>query len=197
MQVLKDKTRQMIYNAALSEFGEKGFKDSSMRNIAEKSSMTVGNLYRYFKNKDDLFSAVISPAFNKIIDLLSNMQKPDLEIPETFENFLATIINGLVEVHKEYRTALLILLEGSEGTPYENFREQVIVLIEKKINTFLFVELEARGTQIEDKFLARVIATSHVSAVETIFKNCTDNERIRKLINMYLAFIFKDIMERF
>ncbi|MBQ2500638.1 MAG: helix-turn-helix transcriptional regulator, partial [Clostridia bacterium] len=36
------------------EFLEKGIEGSSMRDIAAGSSMTVGNLYRYFKNKEEI-----------------------------------------------------------------------------------------------------------------------------------------------
>lgn len=41
--------------------------------------MTVGNLYRYFKNKEDLLCAVISPAFNKAIDIINYSRKHDLD----------------------------------------------------------------------------------------------------------------------
>ena len=53
-QVLKDEVRDSILESAREEFLEHGFDDSSMRRIAQKSRMTVGNLYRYFKSKDEL-----------------------------------------------------------------------------------------------------------------------------------------------
>ena len=53
-QVLKDSLRKAILDAAKEEFLEYGFKDASMRRIAAKANMTVGNLYRYFKNKESI-----------------------------------------------------------------------------------------------------------------------------------------------
>ena len=65
-QVLKEESREMILDAAKDEFMENGFKESSMRRIAQKSKMTVGNLYRYFKNKEDIYSAVIDGELMRI-----------------------------------------------------------------------------------------------------------------------------------
>jgi AcrR family transcriptional regulator len=63
MQGVKDDVRNSIHQAVLIEFHEKGCKDASIRSIAEKGGMTVGNLYRYFTSKEELFYSVISPAY--------------------------------------------------------------------------------------------------------------------------------------
>ena len=66
MQVLKEEVKQKIKKAALSEFEENGYQRTSMRSIASGAGVTVGNLYRYFKDKDDLFQVIIRPAFQEI-----------------------------------------------------------------------------------------------------------------------------------
>ena len=54
MQTLKEDVREKIIDSAKNEFLEKGIERASMRDIAAGSGMTVGNLYRYFKNKEEL-----------------------------------------------------------------------------------------------------------------------------------------------
>ena len=59
MQTLKDDVRERIVDSAKAEFLEKGIDKASMRDIAAGSNMTVGNLYRYFKNKEELNSFIV------------------------------------------------------------------------------------------------------------------------------------------
>lgn len=59
MQVLKEAVRTAILKSARKEFEKNGLEKASMRVIASKAGMTVGNLYRYYSNKEDLFYAAI------------------------------------------------------------------------------------------------------------------------------------------
>ena len=66
MQVLKEEVRQRIIKSARREFKKCGFEKASMRSIASSANMTVGNLYRYYKNKEDLYGAIIGGLFGEI-----------------------------------------------------------------------------------------------------------------------------------
>ena len=61
MQVLKEDIRGRILTVARQQFGQKGYSKTSMREIAELSSVGVGNIYNYFTNKDELFREVVRP----------------------------------------------------------------------------------------------------------------------------------------
>jgi AcrR family transcriptional regulator len=45
--------------AALELFAEKGFHNVSMHEIAEKAEFAIGTLYKFFKNKEDLYKALL------------------------------------------------------------------------------------------------------------------------------------------
>jgi len=55
MQVLKDDIKRRILDVARQEFNSQGFAKASMRDIASKVGVGVGNLYNYYPGKDDLF----------------------------------------------------------------------------------------------------------------------------------------------
>ena len=61
MQYLKDVVRTRIINAAIAEFKEYGYSNASIRNIAEVANISLGNIYRYYENKEDLFLTIINP----------------------------------------------------------------------------------------------------------------------------------------
>ena len=52
--------RQLLEQAAWELFLEKGFEATSIRMIAERAGCEVGLLYYYFKNKDEVFEAVLA-----------------------------------------------------------------------------------------------------------------------------------------
>ena len=54
-----ERTRQIILSVASELFMTKGFKNTSTREIALKANITQPNLYHHFKNKKELYLAVI------------------------------------------------------------------------------------------------------------------------------------------
>lgn len=56
----KLRQRDEMLAAALALFSEKGYHNVSMQEIAEKAEFAVGTLYKFFKNKEDLYKALIS-----------------------------------------------------------------------------------------------------------------------------------------
>ncbi len=58
MQTKKTELEEKILNAARRAFLSDGYDKSSLRRIAKEVGITVGNLYHYFKNKDDLYMTV-------------------------------------------------------------------------------------------------------------------------------------------
>ena len=61
MQTLKDDIRQRIIATARAEFIAHGVRCTSIRTVARKSGVAVGNLYNYFSSKDELFCEVLRP----------------------------------------------------------------------------------------------------------------------------------------
>jgi AcrR family transcriptional regulator len=52
--------REQMLAAALGLFSEKGFHNVSMHEIAEKAEFAIGTLYKFFKNKEDLYKALLA-----------------------------------------------------------------------------------------------------------------------------------------
>ena len=60
-----DATRYEILRHAEDLFGHYGFKKTSMADIAERTKMSPGNLYRYFRNKQAIGLAVVELFFRQ------------------------------------------------------------------------------------------------------------------------------------
>ncbi len=50
--------RGQLLDAAEEVFGRKGYHDTTLKEIAELAEFSVGSVYSFFENKDDLFTSV-------------------------------------------------------------------------------------------------------------------------------------------
>lgn len=96
-------SREHALAAALSLFSNQGFGATTMRQIAEKSGMSLGNLYHHFGNKEALFQQLLN-------DYWVGLQKPDnplrqiyerADFPEDLEE-MAEVIEKTIEDNAEY-----------------------------------------------------------------------------------------------
>jgi AcrR family transcriptional regulator len=60
--------RQEMLAAALDLFAKKGYRNVSMQEIAETSEFAIGTLYKFFKNKEDLYRALVREQAEKFHD---------------------------------------------------------------------------------------------------------------------------------
>jgi AcrR family transcriptional regulator len=77
----KEELRELILKEATQMFLREGYEKTSMRKIAKRVEYSVGTLYLYYKNKDELLYAVQGVAFNHFL----NYMKPLLDIEHPVE----------------------------------------------------------------------------------------------------------------
>lgn len=121
MQVLKDELRHAMLKAAQNMFLDPGYEKTSMKDIAAKVGVSVGNLYRYFPNKEALLEAVTMPAYERLLELMENSEDISADRMPIILDQLESL---LAEFLREYRQSLLILLYESKGTRQENIRNE-------------------------------------------------------------------------
>lgn len=84
----KLRQRQEMLSAALELFSEKGYHNVAMGEIAEKAEFAIGTLYKFFRNKEDLYKSLILEQAEKFDrELTSAITEPDNEI-EKLRNFV-------------------------------------------------------------------------------------------------------------
>jgi AcrR family transcriptional regulator len=75
----KEALRGRIIEAATELFREETYANVSMRKIAARVEYSVGTLYLYYRDKDELFLAVQEAAFERAFEFIQ--QLPDSEDP--------------------------------------------------------------------------------------------------------------------
>jgi AcrR family transcriptional regulator len=65
-----EKTMRKILDAALAEFGEKGFSESSVVSITTRAKVALGTFYTYFDSKEALFAALVRDMSRRVKELV-------------------------------------------------------------------------------------------------------------------------------
>ncbi|RAJ03012.1 TetR family transcriptional regulator [Paenibacillus pabuli] len=132
VQAKKDEVRKEIEYAALKVFFEKGYVDAKMSDIADEIHISVGNIYTYFKNKKELFHAVVPP------DLVDYLKKVLVEtihfdnqtlFEETDSERKSALLQEQVDVLRKYRNQIVIIFEKNKGTIYTNAKNELVELM--------------------------------------------------------------------
>ena len=130
MQVLKEDIRGRILTIARQQFEKKGYSKTSMRKIAELSSVGVGNIYNYFTSKDELFREVVRPVLCALEAMLQEhhgiehhgIRGEDIMMMRS-EKYLKSCIDEYVLLIDKHRALMGILLFRAQGSSLERFRE--------------------------------------------------------------------------
>lgn len=80
----KEQLKELILKEATKMFLDEGFDKISMRKIADRIDYSVGTLYLYFKNKNELFYEVQAVAFGHFL----NYMRPLLDIIDPVERLM-------------------------------------------------------------------------------------------------------------
>lgn len=196
MQVLKDEIRNNILEAAKRLFYEKGYNNASLRDIANKSGITVGNVYRYFANKESVLEGVVYPVYSKIMDYIE-LSESYIKAGEskTFEDFRNEINDYILRITKEYRLEMLILFKGTQGTKFEKTRSELVSLIENRIYEGLFKRVKMDLN--EAAYLSKVVARSFLDSLIMVIEETEDSEKLKKMIYRLNDFYFNHLSIRF
>lgn len=87
----KEARPEEIVNAALATFAEYGFAAARLDDVAARAGVTKGTIYLYFKNKEDLFQAVVRQT---VIPKLDRAEQEVREWPGTSADLLRQMVRN-------------------------------------------------------------------------------------------------------
>ena len=119
-QILKTEIKEKILQNALDSFLEKGYKKTSMKEIAQASGIAVGNIYNYFKDKEEIYSTLINPVLSQINAIF------DVPVKNLSLLALDKKINTFIDIYKSNQRIFVMLLEKSDSTKFESAKRDVI-----------------------------------------------------------------------
>ena len=126
-------TRNKIVRAAKEVFARKGLNKSTVHDIAKKAKMGYGTFYLYFKDKKDVFAALVA----QIEDDLYSAKKSEVDLSKDYPRgrhsyrALRQDLKAILESFREHATVLeaskeLSILDANFRADYQKMRERLI-----------------------------------------------------------------------
>ena len=95
MSITVSKTRDILVDVARQLFARMGFDNTTMNDIAQVSQKGRRTLYTYFRNKDDIFSAVVESELNQLQNILLEIADRKLPADEKLTTFVYTRLDAV------------------------------------------------------------------------------------------------------
>ncbi len=144
---------ERILAAAKAEFLKLGFEKASIRAIAAQVGMTSAGLYRHFRNKEEMFSALVEPTIAECTARFETEKANDYallakdQLEEMWSNSsgLAMLLNVIYENFDAFK----LLLCCSEGTKYADFTHEFVSMEQQETLAYLEAA-RAKGIPVND-----------------------------------------------
>ena len=125
-----------ILDSARTEFLASGFEKASLKTICEGAGVTTGALYKRYKGKEDLFSAVVEQTVADLYEVAHARGDKDPAAMSDQELIKAWDMDGAdmmwwFRFLYDRRDDFYLLLSCSQGTRYANFPHDWVELLTK------------------------------------------------------------------
>ena len=107
------RTRQRILEAAEAHFSAKGLDGTRLEDIAEAIGIRRAALFYYFRNKRELYAAVLSSVFGDLLDSIRAQLTARGPLPRRIENAVSVWVEY---VGKRPSLAKFVLREGAKAS---------------------------------------------------------------------------------
>jgi len=126
-------TRQQILTATLKLFSNKGYFNTSVRDIARESSVSIGSIYHHFKDKEGIASAMYNDLIDRMVIQLEEIKTCNTNTHDRCR----AVIELLFEMTEEEPEVMEFMLSSKHrdfmpnekpvcsSTPFEMMRELV------------------------------------------------------------------------
>ena len=92
-----EETRSFIVEQSIELFAHYGYSKTNIGDIAQACSMSAGNLYRYFRNKQAIGHAVIASFFARENTLMNTAMEPPGSAEERIRAVMTAAVMHIVE----------------------------------------------------------------------------------------------------
>jgi len=153
---LKDRRKEQIMSAALSVVVAKGYDQSRMDDIVEKSQLSKGAIYWYYKSKEEVYLSLVDYWFvqysSGVVDTLKQQESASDQLKALFDFFIEqfdknpTTFKLLVEFWR--LAGLNPDFNAKLQQIYSDFLEYIIEIIKVGVANGEFKNVEPRITAL-------------------------------------------------
>jgi AcrR family transcriptional regulator len=181
--------RRQIVDGARSVFLARGFDAASMGDIAKEAGVSKGTLYVYFKNKEELFAAIVQQECGTHAEGAFPLVNHDSDVEGVLTRIGTQLVSFLCRPEKASSLRIVIAIADRMPEIGKTFYETGPAYGIKRLAEYLEVQVRAGNLAIED---CEVAAAQFIDACQsTLFKPMLFNfapppttDRIRDVVRI-------------
>ena len=120
--------RAMLVEKALEVFGDRGFRGTTIKRIAEQAGLAPGSVYTYFKDKKALFRSTVEEGWDAFLASLDELADSHGPFARTLGQLLDT---GFAELAKRLPLVRGIMFEPGRGDFMRGKIDELCLRIER------------------------------------------------------------------
>lgn len=162
--------------SAKTHFLTNGYEKASLRKICASAGVTTGALYFSFKNKEDLFNALVAPTLEQVDRVLTYLDEQVLQQNgKAFDEkkFNDYIFGFLID----NREGLRLLMARAEGSQYESFASKIHGIVEKLMAHYA----KTVGEVEMDPQVVSILTNMYFTAVSDLISRDYDREEMTRV----------------
>ncbi|NFS27956.1 TetR/AcrR family transcriptional regulator [Clostridium botulinum] len=160
-EIINNKRKLRIIDAAIKVFTNKSFEEVTMREIAATAGLTTGAIYYHYKSKDDLLYDVINHSIH-FIYRISEKDGTNLKNKDVLLSEIKNEVTIRLSKKDEQKLHLLLIsyLISKNGELKEKYKENYNIIIDKVANMYIYT------FGVENEKLKKSLASIFVAALD-------------------------------
>jgi len=155
------RTREHLLAAGRRVFARDGYVDARMSDVAEEAAISMGGLYRYFANKQELFAGVIADIHERLYE--ASAAKEHDFAAEPFEALVESN-RGYLELYREHSDVMRAFMQAAHVD--DRFRDYWWQMRNRHIDRFANALKQKHGITEVNGVDAALVAESLACMVE-------------------------------
>ncbi|MDY6903662.1 MAG: TetR/AcrR family transcriptional regulator [Thermodesulfobacteriota bacterium] len=152
----KEERHETILRAAEHLFVTQGYHHTSVENVADRAEVSVGTVYFYFKNKEDILLQLFSEGVHALRAVLGRAFQ-EADTPEAgFEAAGLAFFEVFCIDHPE-KVAIVFKESVGQSRMLEAARRDTLEKLTRDVHTALMAVSEYRGLSFKNSHSARVV----------------------------------------
>ncbi len=193
-------TRKHLLECARKEFLEKGYMKASLRSICKEAGVTTGALYFFFKDKEDLFAALVEEPLHQLYSAMEEHYTTEMKHEEQVAQ-LELSDNADLEASRQIirhmyanREAFLLLLTKSQGSRFENCADEIVDISEQQYRRLCDTVTRATGKPRIDGYMTHWMAHIMVDTFAHLFLHEEEESVALKHIDALTRYLIRGWM---
>ncbi len=192
-------TKELLYKATLTVCSKKGYKGTSLDDIAKEAGVTRGAIHWHFGNKHNLFIKTAERIKDKIGPVVEESARKGVPALVILKDIISKFFMYVFE-NNEFRDLINLSLRAKMSDDMVELREICIVSINnsKKFITRL-IEKGMKEGEIKKNLNPEIISAAIISYITGSVSNWMFNPKLFPLksgIDDYIDLIFEGIREK-